>query len=158
MDSRAARIKWILSERGWSQRELSRRAGFHTDSHLGNVLRNLTRDDDAAGLGTMRQIAAGAGVSERWLITGEGSPDDNQALPGDDVEPALPRSGATPATFGEFTNYLQTEKLARALDPMVPEQIWLAVRETSPLWLGRNAPTAQVLVDVARLLMKHAPR
>lgn len=161
MEGRAARIRWILKERGWSQRELSRRAGFRTESQIGNILRNLDEDDDAIVAGTLRQIAHGAGVSERWLYTGEGSPTDTAgiddvAVPDVDAAPSS-SSGSAPSTFGGFPGYAQTERLARVLDPAIPEVIWTATRDSNPLWLGRNAPTPQVLVDVARLIMKHAP-
>lgn len=67
----ARRIQSILKEKEWSQRELSRRAGFSALSQLGNVLRRLEEGSEVE-LETLMAVAAGAGVPLTWLVTGRG--------------------------------------------------------------------------------------
>lgn len=90
MDGIAARIRQVLDERGWSAAELNRRARLASPTHIATILR---RGGARAGGDTLRKIAQGAGVSERWLLTGEGSPDHDDDTRGpsttDDVEPIM---------------------------------------------------------------------
>lgn len=90
MDGIAARIRQVLDARGWSAAELNRRAGLASPTHVATILR---RGGARAGGDTLGKIAQGAGVSERWLLTGEGSPDhdDDARGPtyGDDATPVL---------------------------------------------------------------------
>jgi hypothetical protein len=68
---------------------------------------------------------------------------------------ARPRRSESPSTFGAFANYAKIEKTARALAPEVPDWAWEATARTHPLWIGKDPPGAQVIADVARLIMKH---
>lgn len=90
MDGIAARIRQVLDERGWSAAELNRRAGLASPTHVATILR---RGGARAGGDTLGKIAQGAGVSERWLLTGEGSPDHDDDSRGpsysDDATPVL---------------------------------------------------------------------
>lgn len=67
----AGRIMLILKERGWSQRELGRRAGFAAPTQLGNVLRRLEEGSDVE-VETLIAVADGAEVTLSWLVTGAG--------------------------------------------------------------------------------------
>lgn len=58
----ADRIRALLKERGWSQRELARKAGFNP-SQVGNILANLDADPGAIEKKTAEKIAAGFGVA-----------------------------------------------------------------------------------------------
>ncbi len=74
-----------LVARAGSARELSRRAGL-AEIHVGQILRRLADDDNAnIERRTLQSIARGGGVSERWLLFGEGEPD--AAHPPDDPPP-----------------------------------------------------------------------
>lgn len=64
----AARIEHAQRARGWSQREVARRAGVNV-SHVGNVLRRC-RVGSGTSVESLRVIARALGVSEAWLIGG----------------------------------------------------------------------------------------
>lgn len=74
------RIQWILENCQISQRELARRAGFTASSQLNAIVRRLASRPDSIELKTAKAIARGAGVSERWLLTGDGKPSDGDAI------------------------------------------------------------------------------
>ena len=88
MDDIAARIRKVLDLRGWSAAELNRRAGLASPTHITTILR---RGGARAGGDTLRKVAHGAGISERWLLTGEGSPDHD-----DDARAPSTTDDATP--------------------------------------------------------------
>lgn len=73
---RIARVQEICGQPGApiSLRKLARRAGL-AETHLGTLVQRL-RDRPGATIeiGTLTKIACAAGVDERWLATGEGSP------------------------------------------------------------------------------------
>lgn len=69
MSTLAERINAILKQRGWSQRELSKRSGMN-DTGINTLLAQLKADPLAATLTTVRRIAEGAEVSFDWLLTG----------------------------------------------------------------------------------------
>ena len=68
----AERIREILTSQGISERELARRAHLKSEAHVGLLLAKLQKDPEAVELRTLKAIAAGAGVSESWLISGVG--------------------------------------------------------------------------------------
>jgi transcriptional regulator with XRE-family HTH domain len=72
----AARVRSVLDRTGWSQRELSRRAGL-ASATIGWILGHPDRTTE---LDTIEKIARAAGVSSAWLATGRGSPDDRDDL------------------------------------------------------------------------------
>jgi hypothetical protein len=63
------RMSWILKDLDCPMRELARRAHLPAESHIGTILRSGT-----AKLPTLLAIAAGAHVTEDWLILGRGEP------------------------------------------------------------------------------------
>lgn len=73
----AERLALVLERTGWSQRELSRRAGL-TEVHVGQVLRRAKAKgaDAAVESSTLEAIAKAADVSYEWLATGTGAPED----------------------------------------------------------------------------------
>ena len=64
------RIQWILTKNEWTQRELSRRAGLKSQSHVGLILKS-----GSAKVEALSAIADAAGVPFAWLANGEGSPE-----------------------------------------------------------------------------------
>lgn len=80
------RIELVLAKTGWSQRELSRRAGLG-ETHVGLILRAAKKNPThSVELKTLQGIAAAAGVSLAWLSSGQGSPE----LDGDTPSPSSP--------------------------------------------------------------------
>ncbi len=78
MSNMPSRILLILSTRGWSQRELARRAGLKSESHIGLLLSEKAAD---VRLSTLLAIAQGAEVPFAWLATGEGDSGLGQTSP-----------------------------------------------------------------------------
>lgn len=142
----ADRIRHILKVKSWSQRELSRQSGFSADSQLGNTLRRLDDDPAAIELDTVRAIARGAGVSERWLLTGEGGQ-------GEELPP--PESGDASPRFGNLPNWVELVQAARAIDPGLPAWTLDVVSRSNPLLT--SPATGSMVADLARLVMKHEP-
>ncbi len=144
VSSTADRIRTILTDKGWSARELSRRAGFNTPSQLSNVLKNLDRDEGAVEHSTLLKIAQGAGVSERWLVLGVGTPDS------DDVQTV---SDSRKPELRNLPGWAEAERLARQEHADWPEWVWEATATSSPF----EAPSVSLALveDVARLVMRH---
>lgn len=69
----AERIAWILSEKGWTERELARRAHLSATT-INKAMKALQKDPEGIVLRTVKAIATAGGVSFAWLATGEGSP------------------------------------------------------------------------------------
>ncbi len=122
------RIRLVLAHRGYTQRELSRRAGL-AESQLGVILLRLRDRPFAVELETLARIAAGAEVSLAWLLTGA---DEVQA----DTPTALRDRGGWDAAV-------------RAVGPTLPPlQPWVWT------WLGDlRLPTAPPLGPNGPLLL-----
>lgn len=66
------RLERLAERAGMSRAELSRRAGL-SDGYLSSTLSKVRADPTfTPDLATLRSIAEAAGVSLRWLETGEG--------------------------------------------------------------------------------------
>lgn len=123
------RLEWALDRRGMSRRGLSLESGA-AGSYLNTLVTRLREAhvaaeergetlDEAVFLGrknseTIRRIAARAGVSARWLETGEGSPEDGTV-------------GATLARQTEWPGALREALAARP--PAIPESYYHRVGE-----------------------------
>lgn len=141
------RIRWILTTKKLSQRELSLRAGL-SHGAVGYILRSEGSSPEAD---TLKALAKAAGVSAPWLITGEGAPDateEPQRHPANDTVPA--------ATMGERPGYDDTEADAKALDPAITEPVWETIRAGDPLLTVPLTPI--MLVELARFYMRHQGR
>ncbi|MDB4927702.1 MAG: hypothetical protein JWM10_186 [Myxococcaceae bacterium] len=140
----ADRIRKILEEHGWSERELARRSGFPTPSQLNGILRNLARDEGAVERATLKRIADGAGVSERWLLLGEGSPGDDEAARGptsrDSVRPHLLNAIGFDDALAE----------AKRREPKIRAHAWEAVAGSSR-YILRGIVTADDVIKLARV-------
>lgn len=80
MKTLAERVLWILEHRRrpdgdrWTQRGLGEAAGLPSSAHVGMMARGTLKN---VRVDTLAPVAKTAGVSLRWLATGEGSPDDD---------------------------------------------------------------------------------
>lgn len=140
----ADRIRKILADQGWSERELARRAGFTTPSQLNGILRNLDRDEGAVERATCQRIARGAGVSERWLLLGEGTPGDEDAARGptlsDSVRPHMANAIGFEDALAE----------ARRREPRIRAHAWEAVAGSSR-YILRGIVTPEDIIKLARV-------
>lgn len=69
------RIEWVRQRMGVSFAEMGRRVGIPGQTLTNIVRTSQKRDDFEPDQSTLRRVAAAAGVSEVWLITGRGSPE-----------------------------------------------------------------------------------
>ncbi len=140
----ADRIRQILRDRGWSERELARRAGFATPSQLNGILRNLDRDEGAVERATLKRIAQGAEVSERWLLLGEGAPTDDDAARG----PSLNES--VRPHLGNSIGFEDALAEARRREPKIRAHAWEAVAGSSR-YILRGIVTPEDIIKLARV-------
>jgi hypothetical protein len=129
-----------------------------TEVHVGQILRRLKVDPDASiESATLRAIARGAKVSEAWLLTGKGSPDD-----ADDVRPYEAHS-VTPRAMGvrdrvvtygtdrpfwrDLPDWPQLLAAAKLEDPDMPEAVWEKIERDLQLVLDDD----DGLVVIARV-------
>lgn len=137
MSTLAERINAILKQRGWSQRELSKRSGMN-DTGINTLLAQLKADPLAATLTTVRRISEGAGVSFDWLLTGR----DELA----EESLKAPQLSAHPR-YAELLPVAQ--ELQRA-----PAWVWSRVGETRAI-VDDDELTAGALADLAAFIMRH---
>ena len=167
METLAARIEAVLARLGVSARELSRRAGLH-ETQVSLVLSRLKKNPDSeVSVPTMRAIARGAGVSEAWLLTGRGSPDDRddhvQPAPPDEVDVAGRRPVAQDAArtarplFEHLPDWPEllagARQIAQDRGRDIPEWAWGALAKSSGLLTGPLSPSA--VFDLAKTYADH---
>ena len=170
----AERVDWILKNRRrpdgrkWSARGLSDAAGL-SPAHVGMMQRG---DAKAVKGDTLRGVAEAAGVSLAWLVTGEGSPDSDDAghVPSitDDPEPVMrnvpgwanvvaidtAEHDITPAEVDHG------EKIAAYMlhRPAVPGDLWEIVQQirrvNDPTWLATKLQESHQRV---KALLARAP-
>jgi len=156
----ADRIREVLARTGWSQRELSRRAGL-SPAAIGWILSHADRTTE---LDTIQKIAGAAGVSQSWLATGRGSPDDDaQVHPPDEIDVAGRRPVAQDAartsrpTFENLPDWQELIAGARAMQAErgreIPEWAFAAVATSSALLTA--PPSAATIYDLARVYADH---
>lgn len=114
------RLRTVLERTGWTPYELSTRAGL-SGSHIANILQ---RGAKRLGADTLRAIAQAAGVSERWMVLGEGAPDsDDQA----------PQPETLSATWSAIPGWTEAEAQVRRDHPeWADETKWGAARSAAP--------------------------
>lgn len=133
----AERVAWILDNRrrpdgrAWSARGLSDAAGL-APAHVGMMKRGDAKDVRAD---TLAALAKAAGVSVRWLTTGDGAPDHDESAPSptytDDSTPVMEN----------VEGYLAVEAEDRKAHPEVEDEFWLMGRRAGPLMIvGPAAP------------------
>lgn len=163
----ADRLQRVLDLRGLTPYDLSKRAGLSQSQ----VRIWIDRKSERVSTEALRKVAAAAEVSALWLITGSGSPDDDDGAREDEgetgSESATPPSTAgieehrapvelPPGCLGDSPTYPARKKTARRLAPDVPDEwVWDDLATVDTLFLGTKEPSAQVLADLARLIQKH---
>lgn len=150
----AARINALLDEKGWTARELGRRAGFGDSSVASNTIKRLSEGKGAA-LKTLRAIAKALSVTEAWLIDGDATEREPT-----DVPPPTQLSHELltlpPGCLAQGKNYPLRKATARKLAPEVSDKwVWDDLDTVDTLFLGEREPSPQVLADLARLIQKH---
>lgn len=73
----AARLRWARLAAGLEPRELSKRAGLKSSTHVGLIEAEFRRAPAGA---TIAKLARALGVSMEWLQTGDGVMPDRAAL------------------------------------------------------------------------------
>lgn len=156
MDSQgiAERIHAKLKEKGWTARELGRRAELGDNSVASNTLKRLS-EGKGVSLKTLRGFAQALGVTEGWLINGDVAPPVEHAAP-EPTQRSLEAVDLPPGCLAQGRNYAPRKATARRLAPDVPEQwVWDDLDTVDTLFLGEREPSAQALADLARLIQKH---
>lgn len=144
----ALRIQRAVDISGVSASEVSRRAGLHR-AHVGATLGRL-RENPRSTVSTeiLRKIAQASGVSERWLVLGTGSPEDDDSA-GVPVE----SDGAT-ATHRDLQGWEDAVALAKFERPdLTDHALELAARGASQMV---HSVTAEMVIALADFATKHA--
>lgn len=161
----ATRIYECLDDRGWSARELSRRAWGEDTAKGSNALAGLRRGAQVE-LATLHAIAQALGATDEWLIhgRGEGPPIIKSPKP---AAAAAPPSDASaeerehskplpPGCLAQNPSHKRSKKVARKLASEVEDEwVWEDLDTVDTLFLGTREPSPQVLADLARLIQKH---
>ena len=136
------RVQEVLRRTGWSQRELARQSGL-AGSHVSLILTNLGEN---VRVDTLRAIAQAARVSESWMITGAGDPDDAVFA----EETTASSEGFDVACFSALPNWRELLASARLLRPQLPDWVWLSLGAAHPLIAGPASPG--MLAELADVL------
>lgn len=160
----ADRLQRVLELRNLSPGELSKLAGLSSSQ----VRVWIDRRSERVAADVLRRVAGAAHVSARWLITGNGTPDDDDETSWSDGETTIsPPSSASdeaherteplpPGCLGDSPTYEARKKTARRLASDVPDEwVWDDLATVDTLFLGTRDPSPQVLADLARLIQKH---
>jgi len=166
------RLEMLVERAGVSQRERSRRAGL-TDVHVGQLMRRLKASPNASfETKTLQAIAGAAGVSAAWLLTGDGSPDSDDATRApsttDDPEPILRNvpGWATVVAIDTAEHAITPEEIDHGEKiaafmlhrPAVPGDLWEIVQQirrvNDPTWLAQKLQESHARVQA---LLAKAP-
>jgi transcriptional regulator with XRE-family HTH domain len=137
--SLADRLRQLLTKSGLTQREFSELAGL-SSGFLGTFF-TRAKDDPSAAMNadTLAAIAKAFGVSQEWLVTGEGAP-EGAANDGDSRWRNLPGWNAA-------------VRSARERVPSLPGAVFDELGETRGLW-APNPMTVDWLLDQARVALR----
>lgn len=147
-DPVAQRIVEMLRVREITPYELGKRAGLSSSSHVSMILQRGAR---RTASDTLRRIAAGLGVRELWLLTGNG-PRDVQA---DDGTASDATPGVSSGKMKDRPNFYGCLSVARTQRPQYRAYLWRAIEEGDPIVTVPLTPA--MLVDLADLLVKYIP-
>lgn len=145
------RLEETLDRLEITQREWARRAKLTDERHLGVIMSRLRKNPRAdIERETLTALAKGAGISLRWLATGEGSPEDHDATDA----PTLQHTDDATPTAENIPGYLQVEAEDRK-DPAnadLEERWWLQGRKAAAFWIhgGAQKGDAAYLARMAR--------
>lgn len=131
MDAVAERLRWVLDQLGISARDLSEKAQI-SPTHVSTI---LERGGSRTAGTTLAKIAKAAGISLRWLITGEGIYTDRDPPALCDL-PNWHELLATAKTLGSYRDW-----------------VWEAVAKLPPVL---TAPaTAGMLAGLAKIISEN---
>ena len=143
------RLELLLKRTGWSQRELSRRAGLG-ETHVNLIIRSATKDPESTvELRTLAAIATAAGVSLAWLATGEGSPDAD-----DDTRGPSASESHVPH-HSNAVGWEDAQREAARRHPNIPAWAWEQAGRSAPAHL-RSIVTPDQVVKLARMALELA--
>lgn len=167
METLANRLEWARERLGVSGREVARRAGMH-ESQYGVTLKRLRDNPDGeVSVPVMKSLARALNVSESWLITGRGSPDDRddaaQAPPPEDVDIA----GRRPVSSGAARSHRPllenlpdwpellagARQIAADRGREIPDWAWTTLGKSGGLLTGPL--TAAAVFDLAKTYADH---
>lgn len=167
VETLADRLEAARERAGISQRELSRRAGL-ADSQYGVTLARLRKNPNSeVSVPVVKSLARGLGVSEAWLLTGQGSPSsldaDSQAPALEDVDAAGRRSVAVDAArthrpllenLPDWPELLAgARQIAADRGREIPEWAWTALGQSGGLLTGPLSAAA--VFDLAKTYADH---
>lgn len=130
------RIERILAKRGITARELSIKSGL-SPTMLSKVIARLRQDPGAVELNTLLKVAAGAGVSWIWLVTGQ-LPEDGDA-------------SFQPPRFCDLPNWPELRTNAER-ELTAPAWVWEYVAQSRPI---DDAVNLAQVVAFARYVLHH---
>lgn len=147
----AARITALLDSKGWSARELARRAGLGDNAKVSNLLKRL-RGGENVNTATLTAIAGALGVTLAYLLEGgDESSSTPPASEGVAVSAPLP-----PGCVGSSPTYPQRKAAARRIATDVPDEwVWHDLATVDTMFLGTREPSAEALAALARLIQRH---
>jgi transcriptional regulator with XRE-family HTH domain len=117
------RIAWLLTHKGWSQRDLAKEAGL-SPNYISLLVKGARGGTRGLTLATAKKIANAAGVDVQWVLEGVGEP-----VPG-------VGTGPVPHALAQALALLEgriAPQVRMALQAEVPHPEW-SVRE----WLDRG--------------------
>lgn len=149
VDEIALRIQRILELRGWTARELARQSGLPSETHVGLILK---RGGARVGVETLLKLAQAAQVSERWLLTGQGSPDES------DEDRAPSHSESEIPHLSNAVGWDDALATARVLEPELfarASPLALERAAGAGAWLTGEAATPQLVIDAVRMALRY---
>lgn len=146
------RILSILQTKGWSQRELARRAGLPSQTHVNTLIKQT---GDSASVATVRKIAEALGVRPEWLTSGEGDEQPDASHATGEAETATPREEGhlDVPQFGSLRSWPGLLKGAKQIRPNLPGWVWIHVERQRPQLSAE--PTVSAIAKIADLTAEH---
>lgn len=87
------RIRWVMKDKGWSERKWANEAKLKEPSNVNKLIRRLiAKPGEVPGdIKTFVKLADAAGVSLDWLLLGRGTPYAESTVPDDPKYPTRAR-------------------------------------------------------------------
>lgn len=149
------RIELARERIGVSFAELGRRAGIPGQTITNAVRTARTRPDYVPDAKTVRAIAIAAGVSEVWLLTGKGSPDETSDGPRVEREPQPAYAESEAPILANLPGWADLVTAAQGLDEArsVPAWAFELLGYSNGLILVPLVPSS--LVDMAKAIVRY---
>lgn len=143
------RIKWILSARGWSARELGRRADL-AETHV-SLIANETLTGERVAAATLAKIAHAGAVELHWLVTGEG----RKERVAEEIHPAVGRVAEQLDASAEAQRRASTALLARVTgDTPIDDELAISLLREAVANITREATLTAALLSASANLRK----